>query len=146
MTTTLEGTRLPTHTLPASERGSITLPDDYAGQWVVLYFYPKDDTPGCTRQACTYRDNAESFAENGAVVLGVSADNLDSHAAFAAKYTLNFPLLVDSDHALARALGVWRDAEYNGLKYTGMQRDTFLIDPSTTMATTFDALVELHAL
>lgn len=137
----------------------VTVPDDFAGQWLVLYFYPKDDTPGCTRQACTYRDNLDAFGENGASVLGVSADGLESHADFAAKLTLNFPLLVDADHALARALGVWRAAEWNGMKYTGLQRDTFLVDPQgvirrawrdvdpdTTMGTTFDALVELRAL
>ncbi len=146
MSETLAGTPFPSLTLPTSGGGSMTLPDDLAGFWFVLYFYPKDDTPGCTRQACAYRDNIDSFLDNGAKVLGVSADDVDSHDAFTSKYSLNFPLLVDADRALARALGV-------------SSRDTFLVDPngvirrvwravnpSTTMSETFDALVELRSL
>lgn len=159
MADTLEGTTLPTLTLLSSSGAHVALPADFAGRWLVLYFYPKDDTPGCTRQACTYRDNADAFDENGAVIVGVSADGLESHQAFVGKYSINFPLLVDAGHALANALGVWRDAEWNGQKYTGLQRDSFLVDPhgvirrvwrgvdpSTTMAETFDALVELRGL
>ncbi len=101
---------------------------DLRGQPVVLYFYPKDDTPGCTVQACGVRDDWSSFREAGAVVLGVSPDDVASHRKFAAKYDLPFTLLSDPDHAVAEAYGVWKEKSMFGRKYFGVERSTFVID------------------
>ena len=99
----------------------------HAGKQVVLYFYPKDSTPGCTTQACDFRDQHASLAAAGAVVLGVSPDSAASHTKFAAKHELNFPLLVDSDHRVAEAYGVWGEKSMYGRKFLGITRATFLI-------------------
>ncbi|WP_153555133.1 thioredoxin-dependent thiol peroxidase [Roseimaritima sediminicola] len=101
---------------------------DYAGRIVVLYFYPRDNTPGCTRQACAFRDAQDRLAAAGAVVLGVSPDAVASHEGFRDKYELNFPLLADPDHAVAEAYGAWREKNLYGKKSMGIQRSTFLID------------------
>jgi thioredoxin-dependent peroxiredoxin len=98
------------------------------GRPVVLYFYPKDDTPGCTTQACDIRDEWAAFRETGAVVLGVSPDDTASHRKFAAKYSLPFTLLSDPDHAVAEAYGVWAKKSMYGRKYWGVDRSTFVID------------------
>ena len=97
------------------------------GRTVVLYFYPKDDTPGCTAEACDFRDLFDSFAKKKAIVLGVSPDSAKSHAGFKAKHGLPFPLLVDEDKALCRAYGVWREKSMYGRKYMGVERSTFVI-------------------
>ncbi|MBC7352819.1 MAG: peroxiredoxin, partial [Thermogutta sp.] len=94
----------------------------------VLYFSPKDDTPGCTREACAFRDLKAEMEKLGAVVLGVSADDLDSHRKFRQKYNLNFPLLSDTDHKVAEMFGAWREKVRFGKKSMGIQRSTFLID------------------
>ncbi len=99
------------------------------GQPVVLYFYPKDDTPGCTAQACGIRDAWGEFSRRGALVLGVSPDNETSHVKFKEKYGLPFPLLADADHAVADEYGVWVEKKNYGKTYMGVQRSTFLIDP-----------------
>lgn len=101
---------------------------DYKGQPVVLYFYPRDDTPGCTKQACAFRDRSSELADAGLVVLGVSPDTVDSHERFRDKFELNFPLLSDPDHAIAEAYGAWREKNMYGKKSMGIQRSTFLID------------------
>lgn len=101
---------------------------DYQGQPVVLYFYPRDDTPGCTKQACAFRDRSSELADAGVVVLGVSPDTVDSHERFRDKFELNFPLLSDPDHAIAEAYGAWREKNMYGKKSMGIQRSTFLID------------------
>ena len=101
---------------------------DYKGQPVVLYFYPRDDTPGCTKQACAFRDRSSQLADAGVVVLGVSPDTVDSHERFRDKFELNFPLLSDPDHAIAEAYGAWREKNMYGKKSMGIQRSTFLID------------------
>ena len=98
------------------------------GKPVVLYFYPKDDTPGCTTQACGIRDAFGEFEEAGAVVLGVSPDDESSHVKFRKKYDLPFTLLADSDHAVAEAYGAWGEKSFAGKKYTGVLRSTFVID------------------
>jgi peroxiredoxin Q/BCP len=98
------------------------------GKPVVLYFYPKDDTPGCTVEACAFRDRRAEIAGHGATVLGVSPDGVKSHAAFRDKYSLNFPLLADPDHQVAEAYGAWREKEQYGRRYFGIQRSTFVID------------------
>lgn len=98
------------------------------GKNVVLYFYPKDDTPGCTKEACAFRDANHEMQKRGIVVLGVSADNTESHKAFAEKYGLPFPLLADTDTTVSQLYGVWKEKNYYGKKYIGVSRETFLID------------------
>lgn len=103
------------------------------GQPVVLYFYPKDDTPGCTKQACDIRDAWADFERAGAVVLGVSPDGEASHAKFKAKYDLPFPLLADDGHEVSEAYGVWKERSFAGRKYMGVERSTFVIGPDGTV-------------
>jgi peroxiredoxin Q/BCP len=100
------------------------------GRPVVLYFYPKDDTPGCTTQACGIRDNYDDFEQRGAVVLGVSPDEESSHVKFKAKHGLPFTLLADPDHDVAEQYGVWAEKRYAGKTYWGVERSTFLINPA----------------
>jgi thioredoxin-dependent peroxiredoxin len=101
---------------------------DLRGKRVVLYFYPKDDTPGCTQQACGFRDSYPQIEASNAVVLGVSPDNVKAHQRFKSKYDLPFPLLVDTDHKIAEAYGVWREKSMYGRKYMGILRSHFVID------------------
>ena len=104
------------------------------GKPVVLYFYPKDDTPGCTKEACAFRDRQQEIRSSGATVLGVSPDDVASHAKFRDKYELNFPLLSDSDHKIAEAYGAWREKNMYGKKSMGIQRSTYLIDAKGKIA------------
>jgi peroxiredoxin Q/BCP len=122
-----EGQKAPDFTLPSSAGGEVSL-QDLRGQTVVLYFYPKDDTPGCTREACSFRDAQARIKKAGAVVFGVSPDSIDSHAKFKGKYKLNFPLLSDPDKAVAKKYGAWGEKLMYGKKVTGMIRSTFVID------------------
>lgn len=101
---------------------------DFRGQRVILYFYPKDDTPGCTTQACGFRDNQSGITDMNAVVLGVSPDSQESHEKFKSKYNLSFPLLVDEDHQIAEAYGVWDEKNVFGKKVMGITRSHFVID------------------
>jgi thioredoxin-dependent peroxiredoxin len=121
------GDPAPPFDLPASTGGRISL-ESLKGKPVVLYFYPKDDTPGCTAEACAFRDMKTPYAVTGAVVLGVSADDLPSHQKFAQKYGLTFPLLSDPDHKVSEAYGVWGEKKNYGRTYMGITRATFLID------------------
>jgi peroxiredoxin Q/BCP len=121
------GDPAPDFTLPADDGATVRL-SDLRGQRVVLYFYPKDDTSGCTKQACELRDDLPRFREANAVVLGVSPDPVASHVKFKRKYDLNFPLLADEDHAVAEAYGVWKEKSMYGRKYMGIERSTFVID------------------
>lgn len=123
-----EGAKAPAFALDADDGSRIKLAD-LKGSPVVLYFYPKDDTPGCTREACAFRDRRQELAKLGAKVLGVSADSVASHVKFRDKYELNFPLLADSDHRVAEAYGAWREKNMYGKKSLGIQRSTFLIGP-----------------
>ncbi len=108
---------------------------DFRGRWVVLYFYPKDDTPGCTKEACSFRDNHTAIEATGAVVLGVSGDTEASHRKFAEKYGLPFRLLVDGeDHAVAREYGAWGTKSNFGRTYEGIIRSTFVINPQGRIA------------
>ncbi len=102
---------------------------DYRGKHVVLYFYPRDDTPGCTKEACAFRDAYAAFREKGVTVLGVSTDTLKSHGKFAEKFKLPFELLVDEDKLIVQAYGVWGEKRFMGRKYQGTHRVTFLIGP-----------------
>ena len=101
---------------------------DLRGKRVVLYFYPKDDTPGCTRQACGFRDTYAGIEDKNSVVMGVSPDDVASHQAFKSKFNLPFPLLVDTSHAIAEAYGTWVERERDGNKFMGMARSHFVID------------------
>ena len=112
-----------------SEAGDTIRLADLRGRRVVLFFYPKDDTSGCTKEACGFRDALPEFDAQGAVVLGVSPDDVDSHEKFRDKYDLNFPLLADPDHAVAEAYGAWGRKKLYGREYEGILRSTFLIDP-----------------
>ncbi len=122
-----EGKPAPDFSLTSDAGGTVTL-SELRGKPVVLYFYPKDDTPGCTAQACGIRDTWGEFAERGAVVLGVSADSPESHVKFKEKYGLPFTLLADEDHAVAEAYEVWVEKNMAGKKYMGIERSTFVID------------------
>ena len=102
----------------------------YLGQWVLLYFYPKDDTPGCTKEACGIRDSWRVFKKNKIVVLGVSADSVNSHQKFAAKYKLPFILLSDEDKEVVKRYGAWGKKKFMGREYLGIKRRSFLIDPA----------------
>lgn len=107
------------------------------GRWVVLYFYPEDDTPGCTVQACGFRDAADLYAKEGVVVLGVSPDDAARHQAFREKFRLPFQLLVDEDHAVAELYGAWGPKNVYGNEVVGMTRSTFVIRPDGTLAEVF---------
>jgi thioredoxin-dependent peroxiredoxin len=118
----------PDFTLPASGGGEVAL-HDLRGKNVILYFYPADDTSGCTKEACQFRDLFPNFSGADAVILGVSPDDVNSHDKFAAKYSLPFTLLADPDHEVATAYGVWTEKSNFGKKYMGIVRSTFLIGP-----------------
>ena len=120
------GDKAPDFTLPSSNGKSIKL-SDLKGKNVVLYFYPKDDTPGCTKEACAFRDNLPRFGEMDAVILGVSKDSLDSHSGFIKKYGLNFTLLSDEHLKVNNLYGTWVEKENYGRKYWGTERSTFVI-------------------
>lgn len=129
MAITLEaGDKAPAFTLKDQDGKTHSL-KDYAGQTVVLYFYPKDDTPGCTKEACSFRDRLEEIETAGAVVLGVSADDAASHQKFRAKYDLTFPLLVDEGAKVSTTYGAWGEKVLYGKTVIGMTRSTFIIGP-----------------
>ena len=121
------GQRAPEFTLTADDGSKVRL-SELKGRPVVLYFYPQDDTPGCTRQACALRDRQAELQRLGAVVLGVSPDSVESHGNFRDKFRLNFPLLADQEHQVAEKYGAWREKNMYGKKSMGIQRSTFLID------------------
>ena len=110
---------------------------DLKGKKIVLYFYPKDDTPGCTKEACNFRDGIADLEKAGAVVLGVSPDDVASHEKFQKKFNLPFALLADTDHAVADAYGVWKEKSMYGKKYMGIERTTFIIDGKGKIAKIF---------
>ncbi len=110
---------------------------DFRGKTVVLYFYPKDDTPGCTKEACDFRDSYEKLLHKGAVLLGVSADDARSHGNFREKYDLPFTLIADEDHSISEAYGVWQEKQMYGKSMMGIVRTTYLIDPKGNIAHVF---------
>jgi thioredoxin-dependent peroxiredoxin len=128
-----KGSMAPDFTLVSDEGGSVTL-SELRGRKVVLYFYPKDDTPGCTIEACAFRDSLPRFEGVDAVVLGVSPDSVQSHAKFRKKFGLTFPLLADENHAVCEAYGVWKERSMYGRKSMGVERSTFLIDEKGRVA------------
>jgi peroxiredoxin Q/BCP len=113
---------------------------NYLGKKVLLYFYPKDDTPGCTTEACNFRDGYEEFTKMGLVILGVSKDAVKSHKKFAEKYKLPFPLLADTEHEVAEKYGVWKLKKFMGREYMGMERSSFLIDEEGNIAKIYETV------
>src|SRR5262252_4815078 len=130
------GQKAPDFTL-ADDSGQKVKLSDFKGKKVVLYFYPKDDTPGCTKEACNFRDGFTEIKSRGAVVLGVSADSVDSHKKFKNKFELNFPLLADPEKKMIESYGVWKEKSMYGKKYMGIERTTFVIDPEGKIAHIF---------
>lgn len=126
------GQKAPDFSLESTTGKRVSLAD-FRGKWVVLYFYPKDNTPGCTREACAFRDSNHLLQELGAVVLGVSRDSIKSHERFQEKYSLDFPLLSDPDAAVHKAYGAWGVKRMYGKEREGAVRSTFLIDPEGTV-------------
>ena len=130
----------------ASDDGSTVRLRDLRGKNIVLYFYPKDDTPGCTKEACAFRDGISQLKAKGAVVLGVSIDSVASHQRFKEKYRLNFPLLSDPDRKIVDAYGVWKKKSLYGRTFLGIERTTFLIDAAGRIAKIFPRVkVDQHA-
>jgi thioredoxin-dependent peroxiredoxin len=121
------GQKAPDFTVLNDEGEKVKL-SDYKGKKVVLYFYPKDDTPGCTKEACAFRDGISQIKARGAIVLGVSVDSVESHKKFKDKFDLNFPLLADPDKKMVEAYGTWKEKSMYGKKYMGIERTTFIID------------------
>jgi peroxiredoxin Q/BCP len=127
----------PDFSLP-DEDGKVRSLAEFRGQPVVLYFYPKDDTPGCTKEACSFRDNYSVYQENGVVILGVSPDTSKSHTKFKNKFSLPFPLLADADHKVAEVYGVWGPKKFMGREFEGIHRTTFLISPKGDILKVFE--------
>ena len=127
MTHLKEGDKAPDFTAKDQNGNDISL-SDYKGKKVILYFYPKDDTPGCTAEACNYRDNYQDLLDKGYQVIGISADSQAKHLKFINKYSLPFPLIADEDKEVIQAYGVWGKKKFMGREYDGIHRETFLID------------------
>jgi peroxiredoxin Q/BCP len=130
------GQKAPEFTL-LDDNGQKVKLGDFKGKKVVLYFYPKDDTPGCTTEACNFRDGFDEIKGRGAVVLGVSADSVESHKKFKKKFELNFPLLADPEKKMIESYGVWKEKSMYGKKYMGIERTTFVIDPQGKISHVF---------
>lgn len=128
-----QGEEAPDFELPADDGSTVRL-SELRGRSVILYFYPRDDTSGCTTEACEFRDTLPRIEEKGALVFGVSPDPVESHRKFKQKYDLNFPLLADEDHEVSQAYGVWKEKSMFGRKYWGVERSTFLIDEDGRIA------------
>ncbi|MCS6993914.1 MAG: thioredoxin-dependent thiol peroxidase [Anaerolineales bacterium] len=131
------GTPAPDFALP-DETGAVRRLADFRGQTIVLYFYPKDDTPGCTTEACNFRDDYSAYQEAGVTILGVSPDSPKSHARFKEKFQLPFSLLADEDHRVCEAYGVWGQKKFMGKDYMGVLRTTFIIDPEGRVKKVFE--------
>lgn len=132
---------------------NFTLPDqnnnlhnlaDYRGRWVVVYFYPHDDTPGCTKEACGFRDKSQPYKDNKIVIFGISKDSVVSHKKFAEKYHLNFPLLSDESKDVIKAYGAWGEKKFLSKTFEGVLRKTFLIDPTGKIQKTYDKVDVLN--
>ncbi len=135
----------PDFTLPDQDGKEHTL-SHHRGEWVLLYFYPKDDTPGCTKEACTIRDTFPNFGKLNAKVFGVSADPVASHKKFAEKYALPFTLLADTDKLAVRAYGVWGEKKFMGKTFEGITRTSFLINPAGKIKKIYESVKpEIHA-
>jgi peroxiredoxin Q/BCP len=133
----LPGTPAPNFSL-SDETGAVRNLTDFKGQTIVLYFYPKDDTPGCTTEACNFRDNYSAYQEAGVIILGVSPDSSKSHAKFKQKFDLPFSLLADVEHQVCEAYGVWAQKKFMGREYMGVLRTSFVIDPDGLVKKVFE--------
>ena len=131
------GIPAPKFALP-DETGTLRRLDDFRGQHLILYFYPEDDTPGCTKEACNFRDDYSAYVEAGVTIIGVSPDSPRSHARFKKKYHLPFSLLADEDHKICELYGVWGPKSLFGYDYIGVLRTTFLIDPQGNIAQVYE--------
>jgi len=131
------GTKAKEFSLP-DENGKIHSLKDYLGKWVVLYFYPKDDTPGCTKEACSFRDSTKDITDLNAVVLGVSADSVASHKKFAEKYHLNFPILSDDSKDVIKTYDAWGIKKFMGREFEGVKRTTYLLNPKGEIAKVYE--------
>ena len=131
------GTLAPKFSLP-DENEKVHNLEDYAGKTVLLYFYPKDDTPGCTTEACNFRDDYSAYQDAAVVILGVSPDSPAKHTKFKAKYDLPFSLLADVDHQVCEKYGVWEPKKFMGREYEGVHRTTYLIGPDGTIQHVFE--------
>lgn len=131
------GQQAPDFKLP-DQNGKVHELKDYSGKWLLLYFYPRDNTPGCTTEACELRDNFSSLSKHNAQVLGISGDSIKSHASFAEKFKLPFPLLADENKELIKAYGVLVEKSMFGKKYLGIARSSFLIDPQGKIVKIYD--------
>lgn len=142
-----EGQEAPDFSLPTNTQDTPIRLSDYRGKnTVVLYFYPKDDTPGCTTESCNFRDMSEEYAELGAVIFGVSLDDVDSHKKFAEKFKLPFPLLADTDNAISDAYGVYKEKNLYGKKSMGIERTTFIVDREGKIAKVYPRVkVDQHS-
>lgn len=139
------GQKAPEFTLTDQDGKQHSL-SDYQGKWILMYFYPKDDTPGCTTEACTIRDNFPHFQKSALVILGVSVDSVESHKRFAEKYHLPFTLLSDEDKKVVEAYGVWQKRKFMGREFMGTVRSSFLIDPEGGIAKIYeDVKPDKHA-
>lgn len=139
------GTQAPQFSLPDQDGMTHTV-EQYLGKKILIYFYPKDNTPGCTTEACNFRDGYEEFKDMGLVILGISADSVKSHKKFADKFKLPFPLLSDEMHTVCEAYGVWKLKKFMGREYMGIERSSFLIDEKGNIATIYEQVKpSLHA-
>ena len=121
--------KAPSFSLP-DQNGKIHKLSDYKGNWLVIYFYPKDETPGCTKEACAYRDVNSELSKMGVKILGISKDSVASHKKFETNHSLTFPLLSDTEHATIEAYGAWKPKKFMGKEFLGTNRNTIIIDPS----------------
>jgi peroxiredoxin Q/BCP len=131
--------KAPNFTLP-DQNGTMHSLADYAGKWLVVYFYPKDDTPGCTTEACNFRDGRDMLENMGVKVIGISKDSVKSHAKFAEKHSINFTLLSDEDHAVIEAFGSWKPKKFMGSEFIGIKRDTYLVNPQGEIAKKYEGV------
>lgn len=129
--------KAPQFTLPDQNGINHSL-SDYSGKWTLVYFYPKDDTPGCTIEACSFRDKSEELLKHNIVVLGISKDTTSSHQKFATKFNLNFPLLSDTSTETIKAYGAWGEKKFMGRTFSGILRNSYLINPDGEIAKTYE--------
>lgn len=133
------GAKAPAFKAP-DQNGVVRSLKEYAGKWVILYFYPKDDTPGCTKEACSFRDGFAKFKRAGVEIIGVSVDSVKKHAKFVEKYTLPFTLLADEEKKIVEAYGVWGKKKFMGREYMGINRVSYLINPEGKIAKVYETV------
>ncbi|MBI4008993.1 thioredoxin-dependent thiol peroxidase [Candidatus Roizmanbacteria bacterium] len=126
------------------QNGKVRRLSEFLGKWVVLYFYPRDNTPGCTKEACGFRDSVKEFEKRGVVIIGVSKDSVESHQKFAKKYNLNFPILSDPDRKVLKAYNAWGKKSFLGKIFEGTLRKTYIIDPEGKIRKTYEKVIPLN--